>query len=95
MDLLLIFLAGVLLVIVLLMLLARMHPGSGADLLDWDPLRASQRRAVTESDDMERALERHNELRRERGLDDLTEEELRLEIADEQRRLRRDHRGLE
>lgn len=75
------FFGGLIAFLLLLMLLARFHPGSGADLLDWDPQHREAARVLAEREDLDQMLERENRRRRERGLPDLDEEELRISVA--------------
>jgi hypothetical protein len=67
---------GVLAVIVLLLvLLARSYPGSGADLLDWKPTRSHELEAQLELVDVQQMLAAQNEYRRRRGAPELTEDD--------------------
>jgi len=66
---------------ILILLLARMHPGSGSDLLDWDPSERMQRRMQAEYEDAHQLLAEHNRRRRERGLPEHTEEEFRASLT--------------
>jgi hypothetical protein len=67
------FFAGVLL---FFLLLGKLTRGTGEDLVDWDPVgRARQRRAL-ELEDTEELLELANVRRRERGLAELSMEEV-------------------
>ena len=58
-----------------LVLVARAHPGSGADLVDWKPTRSPELEAQLELDDVQQMLEAQNEYRRRRGEAELTEED--------------------
>jgi hypothetical protein len=75
--------------ILVLVVAARFHPGSGADLLDWDPTTRVQARMASDVDDADQLLASHNRRRRERGLPEHSEDEYRELIAEEQRRARR------
>jgi hypothetical protein len=75
--------------ILLLVVAARFHPGSGADLLDWDPTARVQARMAADIDDADELLASHNRRRRDRGLPEHSEDEYRELIAEEQRRARR------
>jgi hypothetical protein len=66
-----------------LVLLARAYPGSGADLLDWKPTRSFEDEARLESEDVEQMIEAQNEMRRRRGKAELT-------LADASRMARED-----
>jgi hypothetical protein len=67
------FLVGV---VVFFLLLGKLTRGTGAEVLGWDPVgRARQRRAL-DLEDTEDMLELTNRHRRERGLAELTAEEV-------------------
>jgi hypothetical protein len=59
-------------IILILVLLARAYPGSGADLLDWKPTRSFEDEARLESEDVEQMIQAQNEMRRRRGKPELT-----------------------
>jgi hypothetical protein len=59
--------------VVVLVLLARAYPGSGADLLDWKPTRSYETEAMLELDDVQQMIEAQNAYRRKRGAPELTE----------------------
>jgi hypothetical protein len=59
-------------IVVVLVLLARAYPGSGADLVDWRPTRSFEDEARLETEDVEQMIEAQNEMRRRRGKRDLT-----------------------
>ena len=66
----------IVLVVVVLVLLGRAYPGSGADLVDWKPTRSYEDEARLEVDDVRQMMEAQNAMRRRRGrrrddLDDL------------------------
>lgn len=63
-------------IILFFLLLGGLTPGSGADLLDWDPAGRAERRAGVDHDDLKDMIELNNRYRRERGLAELTEEDL-------------------
>ena len=44
----------------LLVLLARAYPGSGAGLIDWKPTRSFEQEAQLEVDDVQQMLEAHS-----------------------------------
>jgi hypothetical protein len=71
-------LAAVLLLAAILaffLLLGSFTPGTGADLVDWDPAGRAKRRAERDRDDFDEMLELNNRNRRERGLPELDESE--------------------
>ena len=71
------------LIVLVLVLLARAYPGSGADLVDWRPTRSYEDEARLEEEDVAQMIEAQNAYRRRRGAQDLTE-------ADAQRMARED-----
>jgi hypothetical protein len=83
MDFILLTLGMVGLIVLVLVLLARAYPGSGADLVDWRPTRSYEDEARLESEDLQQMIEAQNEYRRRRGAKDMTE-------ADAQRMARED-----
>jgi len=60
-------------IVLLLVLLARAYPGSGADLVDWRPTRSPELEAQLEVEDLAQMIEAQNLYRRRRGAEDLTE----------------------
>jgi hypothetical protein len=77
------FLVGVLL------LVGHFYPGSGADIVDWKPTRSFEDEAQLELDDVQQMIDAQNEMRRRRGAKEMTEEDLRKKVAeDELNRLR-------
>jgi hypothetical protein len=67
--------------IALLVLLAAVYPGSGADLLDWDPRRFGH--SALDEEDLKQLLETENRWRREKGLSEIDEEAVRRRVADD------------
>ena len=61
--------------VVVLVLLARAYPGSGADLLDWKPTRSYETEAMLELDDVQQMIDAQNVYRRKRGAPELTEDD--------------------
>ncbi len=59
-------------IVLLLVLLARAYPGSGADLVDWRPTRSYEDEARLETEDVQQMIDAQNEMRRRRGKPDLT-----------------------
>jgi hypothetical protein len=77
------FLVGV------LVLVGHFYPGTSADLIDWKPTRSPEVEVQNEIDDVRQMMEAQNEMRRRRGAPEMTEQELRDQVAaDERRRLR-------
>jgi hypothetical protein len=87
-DFILLTLAMVGFIVLLLVLLARAYPGSGADLVDWKPTRSPELEAQLEVEDLAQMIEAQNLYRRRRGAADLTE-------ADAERMAREDEKVRE
>ena len=88
----LIMLGGVAVLVVVLLLLGRFYPGSGAEQLDWRPTRSPELEIQNEIDDLDQMREAVNRRRRARGQAELTDEELEERLA-EDARVRRRLRG--
>jgi hypothetical protein len=58
--------------VLMLVLVARSYPGSGADLVDWRPTRDIETEVQLEMDDVQQMLDAQNKMRRRRGKPDLT-----------------------
>jgi uncharacterized protein YkwD len=67
-----------------ILLVGHFYPGSGADLLDWKPTRSYETEAQLEIDDVQQMLDAQNEIRRRRGVPELTAEELNEKVAEDQ-----------
>ncbi len=79
---------GLLVFVGLLVLLARLYPGTGADLLDWGSTRSYEHEIELEMQDVEQMIEAQNAYRRKRGEPEITEEEFREDVVrDEVRRI--------
>ena len=72
MDFILLTLGMVGFIVLVLVLLARAYPGSGADLVDWRPTRSYEDEARLETEDIQQMIEAQNEMRRRRGESELT-----------------------
>ena len=59
-----------------LYLLGRVYPGSGADVLDWEPTRSPETEAQNDSDELEQLMAVANRRRRRLGQAELTEDTL-------------------
>ena len=89
MDFILLSLGTLAFFVIVLVLLARAYPGSGADLVDWKPTRSYETEVQLELDDVQQMLAAQNEMRRRRGKPDLTEADVeRMAREDEQVRER-------
>jgi hypothetical protein len=81
-----IVLAGVGVVVAALVLIARLYPGSGADLLDWRPTRSYEAEIELEMEDVQQMIDAQNAYRRKRGMPELTEADVRQSVAQEEAR---------
>jgi hypothetical protein len=59
-------------------------PVSGAEVLDWRPTRSYEDEVLLEMEDIDQMLEAQNERRRRSGRPELTEDDMRAEIAREE-----------
>jgi hypothetical protein len=82
------FILGTMLVLVffvgVILLVGHFYPGSGADLLDWQPTRSYETEVELERDDVQQMIDAQNEKRRRRGAPELTNEELSEKVAEDQ-----------
>ena len=84
-----VFVFGALAVMALIFLaLGKWYPGSGAEQVDWRPTRSPELEAELELDDVDQMLEAQNARRRADGRPELTEEGLREQVAEDERRRR-------
>jgi hypothetical protein len=82
----LIVLGGIAVAVGLLVLLARLYPGTGADLLDWGSTRSYEHEVELEMQDVDQMIEAQNAYRRKRGERELTEDEIRESVVREELR---------
>jgi hypothetical protein len=73
------FMIGVLVVV------GHFYPASSASLVDWTPTRSPEVEAQNEIDDIRQMMEAQNEIRRRRGVPEMTEEELQASVAEDER----------
>jgi hypothetical protein len=89
MEFILISFGMVALLVVVLVLIGRAYPGSGADLLDWKPTRSYEDEAMLEMEDVQQMIDAQNAYRRKRGDRELTKEDAhRMAREDEEIRER-------
>jgi hypothetical protein len=65
--------------------LGRGYPGSGAEQVHWRPTRSPELEAQLELDDIEQMLEAQNARRRATGRRELTEDDVRAQVAEDER----------
>jgi hypothetical protein len=68
-----------------LVLVGHFYPGSSAELLDWKPTRSPDLEVQNEIDDIRQMMEAQNEMRRRRGVPEMTEAELQQKVAEDER----------
>jgi hypothetical protein len=89
MDYILLTLGMVGFIVLILVLVARAYPGSGADLVDWQPTRSYEDEARLETEDVQQMIDAQNEMRRRRGKRELTRADVsRMAREDEELRER-------
>src|SRR3954451_12415605 len=79
---------GLLFLFLVFLAIGKWYPGTGAEQLDWKPTRSVETEIELELDDIDQMLEAQNERRRRRGLPDRTEDDVRAEVAAEERELK-------
>jgi len=84
----LIAVGGLLLLFLVFLALGKWYPGTGADVLDWTPTRSVETEIELELDDIDQMLEAQNERRRRRGEAERTEDDVRADVAAEERELK-------
>ena len=79
---------GLLVLFLVFLAIGKWYPGTGADVLDWKPTRSVETEVLLELDDIDQMLEAQNERRRRRGLPDRTEDDVRADVAAQERELK-------
>ena len=74
-----------LVVFAIFLAIGKWYPGSGAEQVDWRPTRSPEVEAELELDDIDQMLEAQNARRRASGRPELTEEDVRAQVADDER----------
>ena len=77
--------AMVLLMVGVLFLIDHFYTGSNAELIDWQPTRSPEVEVQNEIDDLDQMLEAQNERRRASGRPERTEEDVRAQVAEDER----------
>jgi hypothetical protein len=70
------------LLLLVFLAIGKWYPGSGADVLDWQPTRSYEDEIRLEIEDIDEMLEASNERRRRTGRPELTEDQVRLEVEE-------------
>jgi len=66
--------------------IGKWYPGSGAEQVDWRPTRSYEDEVQLELDDVDQMIEAQNERRRRTGRAEISEDEIRADVAAEERR---------
>jgi len=81
-----VFVLGALIVIFLIFLaIGKWYPGSGAEQVDWRPTRSYEDEIRLEMEDVDQMIEAQNVRRRATGRPELTEDEVRDQVAEDER----------
>jgi hypothetical protein len=83
------------LIVLVLVLLARAYPGSGADLVDWKPTRSFEDEARLEMEDVQQMIDAQNEYRRRRGAEELTDAEVDRWVEEDEAVRERTRRSIQ
>ena len=86
--------AMIALIVLVLVLVGRAYPGSGADLVDWKPTRSYEDEARLELDDVQQMMDAQNAMRRRRGASEMTGEDLDRMVSEDEAVRARAHPAL-
>jgi hypothetical protein len=76
---------GGLVVIGIFLAIGKWYPGSGAEQVDWRPTRSPELEAELELDDVDQMIEAQNARRRASGRQEITEDDVRAQVAADER----------
>ena len=76
---------GALVAVGIFLAIGRWYPGSGAEQVDWRPTRSPEVEAELEIDDVDQMIEAQNARRRATGRGEITEADIRAQVAADQR----------
>src|SRR5688572_7921598 len=76
---------SIVVVFLILIALGKYYPGNGLDQVDWQPTRSPEVEVQNEIDDLDQMLEAQNERRRRTGRPEITEDDVHLQVADDER----------
>jgi len=76
---------GGLVVIGIFLAIGKWYPGSGAEQVDWRPTRSPEVEAELEIDDVDQMIEAQNARRRASGRNEITEDDVRAQVAADER----------
>ena len=72
-------------VVIVFLLIGRYYPGSGAEQVDWKPTRSYEDEVRLELEDVDQMIEAQNERRRASGRPEISEDQIRGEVEQEER----------
>jgi hypothetical protein len=75
---------GFIVVLGIFLALGKWYPGSGAEQVHWRPTRSPELEAQLEVEDIDQMLEAQNARRRASGRPELTEEDVRAQVAEDE-----------
>ena len=76
---------SILLVVAIFLLIGKFYPGSGAEQVDWKPTRSYEDEVRLELEDVDQMIEAQNERRRASGRPEISEDQIRAEVEEEER----------
>ena len=76
---------GGLVVIGIFLAIGKWYPGSGAEQVDWRPTRSPEVEAELEIDDVDQMIEAQNARRRASGRREISEDDVRAQVAADER----------
>ena len=78
-------LCGGLVALGIFLAIGKWYPGSGAEQVDWRPTRSPEVEAELEIDDVDQMLEAQNARRRASGRPEISEDDVRAQVAEDER----------
>jgi hypothetical protein len=76
---------SIVVVIAVFLLIGKFYPGSGAEQVDWKPTRSYEEEVRLELEDVDQMIEAQNERRRASGRPEISEDQIRAEVQEEER----------
>ena len=76
--------AVVLFIVGVLVVVGHLYPGDDRELVDWFPTRSPAVEVQNEIDDVRQMLEAQNEMRRRRGVPELTEADIEQRVREDE-----------
>ena len=76
---------SIIVVVIVFLLIGKFYPGSGAEQVDWKPTRSYEDEIRLELEDVDQMIEAQNERRRASGRPEITEDQIRAEVQEEER----------